>query len=441
MRAIATDVTYAPMELAAETVMRLSALATSGPFHEFGTLSEMLTADGNARREGEVLVMDAPVGVVGLGAIGSCALWRVAAQETPVLGFEQFYPGHPYGSSHGLTRLYRLAALEGPQYVPLGQLALRLWRQLEAENDAEILAAMGGLNIGSPDSEVIRGTLESVQKFDLPHELLTADELRTRYPQHAITDAEVAVIDPAAGVLRPERGINAAVQSAERQNARVVRNVRVTGIEPDADGVTVHTEARSFRVGELVLATGAWTQKLLPSPEFSHHVKRVVMSWFRPREGDAASFAPDAFPVFVRDVPDTGMGAWGVPAIDGPLVKIGPETYADHEDDPDNIDRAIYAADTAGVSEYVKRYLPGLDPRPVKVQPCMIAPSQDDHFILGRHESLPHVVLAAGLGGHGFKYATAIGDVASSLALGAGSPVPIGGFTPDRLTYSVTGRS
>jgi sarcosine oxidase len=385
--------------------------------------------------------MDAPVGVVGLGAIGSCALWRVAAQDTPVLGFEQFYPGHPYGSSHGLTRLYRLAALEGPQYVPLGQLALNLWHQLEAENNATVLTTTGGLNIGSPDSEVIRGTLESVQKFDLPHEVLTAGELRTRFPQHAVTDAEVAVIDPSAGVLRPERGINAAIASAEKRNARVVRNVRVTGIEPDADGVTVHTEARSFRVGELVVAAGAWTQKLLPAPEFSHHVKRVVMSWFQPRDNEAATFAPEVFPVFVRDVPDTDTGAWGVPAVDGPLVKIGPETYADHEDDPDNIDRAIYASDTAGVSEYVRRYLPGLDPQPVKVQPCMIAPSQDDHFILGRHESLPHVVLAGGLGGHGFKYATAIGEVAASLATGAGSPVPIGTFTPDRLTYSSPGRS
>lgn len=385
--------------------------------------------------------MDAQVGVVGLGAIGSCALWRLAAQGTPALGFEQFYPGHPYGSSHGLTRLYRLIALEGPQYVPLGQLALRLWRELEEESDATILTTTGGLNIGSPDSEVIRGTLESAQKFDLPHQLLTADELRTRYPQHAVTGDEVAVIDPDAGVLRPERGIEAAAKSAASRDARVVRNVRVTGIEPDADGVTVHTEARSFRVGELVLSAGAWTHKLLPSPEFSHSVKRVVMSWFRPRGGDAAKFAPEQFPVFIRDVPGTDMGAWGVPAVDGPLVKVGPETYSDHDDDPDNIDRAIYIADTAHISEYVRRYLPGLDPRPIKVQPCVIAPSQDDHFILGRHESLPHVVLAAGLGGHGFKYATAIGEVAASLALGAGSPVPIGAFTPERLSYSLTGRS
>jgi sarcosine oxidase len=193
--------------------------------------------------------VDAPVGVVGLGAMGSCALWRLAAAGTAALGFEQFYPGHPYGSSHGLTRLYRLAALEGPQYVPLGQLALQLWRQLEQESGATILTATGGLMIGDPDSEVVRGTLESAEKYDLAREVLTADELRTRFPQHAITDAEIAVLDPAAGVLRPERAIQAAVQRAASQNARVMRNVRITAIDPDADGVTIRTETRSFRVG------------------------------------------------------------------------------------------------------------------------------------------------------------------------------------------------
>jgi sarcosine oxidase len=165
------------------------------------------------------------------------------------------------------------------------------------------------------------------------------------------------------------------------------------------------------------------------------------MSWFQPREDTAAQFTPAAFPVFVRDVPETDTGAWGIPAIDGPLVKIGPETYSDHDDDPDNIDRATYTSDITQVCEYVERYLPGLSPQPVKVQPCIIAPSHDDHFILGRHESLPHVVLAAGLGGHGFKYATAIGEVAASLATGAGSPVPVGAFSPERLSYSVGSHS
>ena len=376
--------------------------------------------------------MDSDVAVVGLGAMGSSALWRLAARGVTALGFEQFHPGHPYGSSHGLTRLYRLAALEGPQYVPLGQLALGLWRQLEKESGATLLTTTGGLMIGHPETEVVRGTLESAQQHDLPHEILTADELRRRFPQHVVADSEIAVTDPAAGVLRSERAITAAVQRAAAAGARVLPNVRVTAIEPDADGVTIHTEARSFRVGELVLTAGAWTEKLLTGPEFRHHVRRVIMTWFEPYAGSASQFTPEAFPIFVRDEPDGG--AWGMPAIDGPLVKIGPETDPDHEDDPDDIDRAIYATDTTRARKYVAKYLPGLRPEPVKVQPCMIAPSDDDHFILGRHSRLPHTVLVAGLGGHGYKYSAALGEIAACLAAGTPSPVPVEMFSPERFS-------
>jgi sarcosine oxidase len=379
----------------------------------------------------EEVVVDSEVAVVGLGAMGAHALWRLAARGVPALGFEQFCPGHPYGSSHGLSRLFRLAALEGPQYVPLGQLALELWRQLEQESGTTLLTTTGGLMIGPPGSETVRGTLASAQAHDLPHEVLTAADLRRRFPQHVISGSEVAVLDPAAGVLRPERAIRAAADRAVAAGARILRHVRVTGIEPGTSGVTVHTPQRSFRVGDVVVTAGAWTRTLLSAPRFGHRVQRVVMSWFEPRDDAAAQFTPSAFPVFVREVPEGG--AWGAPAIDGPLVKIGPETSSGQDDDPDDIDRATYASDTAGVCRYVERYLPGLWPQPVKVQPCVIAPSPDEHFVIGCGEGLPHVIVAAGLGGHGFKYATAIGEVAASLATGEPSPVPVGAFSPSRL--------
>jgi sarcosine oxidase len=376
--------------------------------------------------------VDADFGVVGLGAMGSAALWRLAVRDVSVLGLEQFRPGHPFGSSHGLSRIYRLAALEGPQYVPLGRLAVDLWRQLERDSGTMLLTTTGGLMIGPPDCDAVAGTLRSARQHDLPHEILTAGELRRRFPQHVISDdSDMAVLDPAAGVLRPESGITAAVRRAESGGARVVRNVRVTGIEPDADGVTVHTGARPFRFGEVVLATGAWTAKLLSGPGLRHHVRRVVMSWFEPRAGMAPQFSPGAFPIFVRSVPEGGT--WGVPAIDGSLVKVGPEAYPERDDDPDDIDRAVYPQDTSGVSAFVARYLPGLDPEPVKVQPCMIAESQDGHFILGRPEGLPHIVLAVGMCGHGFKYASAVGEIAASLATDTPPAVPVEPFSPDRL--------
>lgn len=376
--------------------------------------------------------MDADVGVVGLGAAGSSTLWRLAKRRISVLGFEQFAPGHPFGSSHGQSRLFRLAALESPHYVPLGQLALQLWQQLETETATEVLTVTGGLMIGHPDCQVVAGTLDSAKQHGLPYEMLEAEQLRRSYPQHsAVADSDVAILDPAAGVLRPERALRAAVSRAKEQGARVLEHVQVVALEPDADGVTIHTAARSFRVGELVLAVGAWIDKLLPAPEFHHRARRIVMNWFTPQEGRTAEFSPERFPIFVRDIP--GSGAWGSPAVDGGLVKVGPEAYLRKEIDPDDLDRAIYAADSVPGREYVEQYLTGLDPIPVKLQPCMVAPSQDDHLVIGRHADFPHVVFAAGLGGLGFKYAAAIGEVSASVATGATSPVPIGFFSPERL--------
>jgi sarcosine oxidase len=376
--------------------------------------------------------VDADIGVVGLGAAGSSTLWRLSHRRLSVLGFEQFVPGHPYGSSHGLSRLFRLAALEGPRYVPLGQLARKLWRQLEQETGTEVLTVTGGLMIGHPESGVVAGTLESAKQHDLPYGVLEASELRQRFPQHReIADSDVAVIDPAAGVLRPERALVAAVSYAKAKGAQVLENVRVEAAEPDADGVTVHTVVRSFRVGKLILAVGAWIDRLLPESEFHHRTRRSVIRWFQPLEGCAADFSPDRFPIFVRDIP--GSGAWGVPAIDGGLVKVAPTAYPRIETDPDALDRGIYAADAVPGRKYVERYLAGLDPTPVKMEPCMVARSLDDDLILGWHPTLSHVIMAAGLGGLGFKYSVAIGEVCASLATGEASPVPISAFSPERL--------
>lgn len=379
--------------------------------------------------------MDADVAVVGLGGIGSAALWRLSRRRLSVLGIEQYAPGHPYGSSHGLSRVFRLSAREGPQYVPLGQLARRMWSELGEAAGLEILRATGGVMIGPADSVVVSGTLASARAHDLDHEVLTGRALRDRYPQHRILDGDVAVTDPAAGILRPERAITEAVQIACRQGATVLSDVRVIAIEPDSDGVTLQTASGSYRVGEVVLSVGAWTAKLLPELVRGGGLHRVVMTWFRPRSQARQSFDPADFPIFVRHMAD-GTGAWGLGAFDGSPVKIGTLAYPEGEPDPDALDRAVYAADTADVAEYVARYLPDLDPIPTKVQPCMIATSSDGDFILGPHPVLAHVTVLGGLGGHGFKYAAGIGEVAAGLVVDGRSPVPIDGFSPRRLTLS-----
>src|SRR5437763_1103001 len=147
------------------------------------------------------------VAVVGVGAIGSATLWRLAQRGVRAIGFERFEPGHDRGSSHGETRIFRTAYLEGPAYVPLAQRAIELWRELERATGVGLMAANGGLMLGSQESDVIRGTMASVKVHGLSHRLLDANQLRAEYPAHRVSDDDVAIFEHEAGFLRPELAV------------------------------------------------------------------------------------------------------------------------------------------------------------------------------------------------------------------------------------------
>src|SRR5919199_1293007 len=133
---------------------------------------------------------DAAVAVIGLGAMGSNTLWRLAARGVDVIGIERFRPGHVQGSSHGHTRLFRVACLEHPNLVPLAQRSLELWRELQARSGTPIIDVTGGLMIGPPGSQVVAGTLAAARAHDLPVGSLSAGELAAKYPQHAEVPAD-----------------------------------------------------------------------------------------------------------------------------------------------------------------------------------------------------------------------------------------------------------
>src|SRR6266542_1157581 len=130
----------------------------------------------------------ADVVVVGLGAMGSHALWRLAERGVRAIGVEQFTPGHDRGSSHGESRIIRTAYSEGAGYVPLVLHAWRLWDELEARSGQRLLERCGGLMLGSPSSPWVRGATESAKDHGLRYELLSGSELRERFPQHRVDD-------------------------------------------------------------------------------------------------------------------------------------------------------------------------------------------------------------------------------------------------------------
>lgn len=377
---------------------------------------------------------DADVAVIGLGAVGSSAAWRLAARGLDVLGFEQFEPGHAWGGSTGRTRLFRVACLEHPGLTPIARRARDLWRELEASAGESLFLETGGIMIGPPDSHLIEGTLRAAEAHDLPVERLDAAGIARRSPANARLDpGDVGVWDPEAGILRPEAAIVAAVDAARAAGARIRTGVRVVAIEPDAEGVTIRTaptgeggaDATSHRVRSVAVTAGPWIGRFVPDVPLTPH--RVVMTWFRPRAGHAAGL--DVLPVFVRSVPGHDTWIWGHGALaegdargfGGFDAKVGPEFEGPFDaDDPDAINRVVHAGETDGIRDLVAATFPDLEPEPSEMTTCIMTHTPDGQFVVGPTAD-PHVFVGGGCSGHSFKHASALGELVAQAVAGEAS--------------------
>lgn len=371
--------------------------------------------------------LDADVLVVGVGTMGSMALWRLALRGADVLGFEQFEVGHDRGSGHGESRMIRSAYHEGPDYVPLVRSAFGLWRELERESGAQLLTMTGALMIGRRNSDLVTGALASASSFRLPHQVLDRTAAAALFPQHRLQPDEVALHEAEAGVLRPEAAIRAAAARAEALGARLVRNTRVTAVRL---GTRVELEAggATYRGRHLVVCAGPWLAKLQPQLGSHLEVERQVMGWFR--APDPAEFLPGRFPAFIHETGETML--YGLPSMDGDTVKVAIH-HGGATADPDSLDREARQGDLEPISALVSRTLPGLEPRPVRGLVCMYTNTPDRHFLVGQHPASELVTVLGGFSGHGFKFAPVLGDVAADLALAGRTAHPISAFDPARF--------
>ena len=371
------------------------------------------------------------VAVIGCGAMGAAALWRLAARGATVIGFDRFAPPHDRGSSHGESRIIRTAYFEGPAYVPLAQRSFQLWRDLEAESGAALLTVTGALMIGSPTSAVVAGALASAEAHGLAHERLDHTAMARRYPQHRLAAGEVAIYEADAGFLRPEAGVAAALRRAEALGATVRRDTPIEAIEPAPDGGSVRIMAggATYEARHAVVAAGSWLGKLLPQLRLPLRVERQAVAWF-PLD-DPAPYDPSRFPVFIRELP-SGRSHYGFPTLDGTTIKFavhheGATTTAD------GIDRTVHDADLAPLYAYAESYLRSVEPRAVRSQVCMYTDTPDDHFIIGAPPGLPALTILGGGSGHAYKFAPVIGDIAADLALTGYTNYPIDLFAPGRF--------
>ena len=345
--------------------------------------------------------------------MGSATLAQLARRGLRVAGFDRFAPPHALGSSHGRSRIIREAYYEDPRYVPIVQRAYAAWTELEGLSGTALLRRTGGVCYGPPDGALVRGARRSAEAHGLPHEILDADGLRRAYPVLRPDPSWVGIVEPRAGMLAPERCIAAALEIAERAGAAVHRHEPVTSWRPDGGGVRVETGQVTYRAARLVLATGAWMGESLADLRLPLVAQRNVLYWFAPAH-DAAAFAPECFPVFLGDLGDGTMW-YGFPDT-GDGVKVAMHLHGGATT-PEGVERTVGDHEVAAMRGRLARYLPAANGPLRETAACLYTNTPDGHFILDRHPAAAQVVVASPCSGHGFKFASALGEVLADLAM------------------------
>ncbi len=365
--------------------------------------------------------------VIGVGAVGSAALLELAGRGARVLGIDRFPPGHDRGSSHGLSRLIRLAYFEHPAYVPLLRRAYAAWRELEAKSGERLLTITGLLQVGAPEGRVFRGVLASAREHGLAVQRLDGTALAERFPGFGVPDGLAALLDAEAGVLAPERCVRAQAREAVRRGAEL-RTESVLHWRAGEHRVEVETDSGRYGARRLVLAPGAWAPALLGDLGVRFEVRRKSLFWYAATD---RRYARDAgCPAFLFEL--GARSFYGFPASDPLGLKVAEHSGGALVEEPLSVDRAPDPAEARAVESFLRAHLPGVSATRTRHEVCLYTMTPDQHFVLGRHPGHSNVALAAGLSGHGFKFAPVLGSALADLALDGRTDLPIGFLAPDR---------
>ena len=351
--------------------------------------------------------------VTGLGAMGSAAVRELARRGLRVLGIDRYAPPHAHGSTHGRTRIIREAYFEHPAYVPLVQRADLLWTELEREVGERLFVRTGGLMIGPEHGTLVQGARASADAHGLPYEMLDAAELRRRYPVLAPEDGAVALLESRAGVLFPEACVRALLTCAARDGAAVHASEPMLGWRAEGPNVIVTTALGEYVADHLVLTLGPWLPEFLNGAQIQLSVERQMQHWFGPRER-AERFGPDELPIALWEtsarmfytIPDFGDG-----------VKIAVH-HGGEVTDPQRVRRTMNEQEDADARTLLERFVPDAAGELRDRAVCLYTNTVDGHFVIDRHPLYPAVIVASPCSGHGFKFATVVGEMVAQLTVG-----------------------
>lgn len=381
--------------------------------------------------------------VLGLGAMGSAAVYQLTKRGNKVLGIDQFSPPHIFGSSHGDTRITRQAIGEGEQYTPIALRSYEIWQEIEKETGKKLLEINGGLIISSGAKTAINhvenffeNTVSAAKKYNIKHEILDAAQIRKRFPQFNVQDNESGYYEYNAGFLRPEECVGTQISLAEKYGATIHKNEKIESFSEKDGIVSVKTNLGEYEAKKLIISAGPWFPALIED-EYSKFFKviRQVLFWFDVKTS-IERFEPKNFPIFIWELQGNKQGMYGFPAIDGQNggVKIVSEQY-ETTTTADTVNRQVSKEEIRAMYEnFIAPYFPDLSDKCVKATSCLYTVTPDSHFVIDKHPKYASIILASPCSGHGFKHSAAIGEILAQLVIDGKSKIDISSFSIKKFT-------
>ncbi len=378
--------------------------------------------------------LEADVVVVGAGSVGSMASWQLASRGLRVIGIDRFSIPGPFSAYAGESRIFRKVYVEGGHYTPILQRAEDLWRELEKISGAQLLNTTGAVTIYDEHNPRLATLLAAARENGLDCELLRGDEARARYPEHLIRDTDVTVFDPDGGYLSSEKAVTAALMEATRLGATFLGNRKAHSVEAYDDRYLVRTDHEEIVASRVIISQGNGAGAVCKELGVHLAVRPQVLTWFP--IADPSAFSRADLPVFLRRAEEDGRSDnvqfYGFPSADGWTVKAVASVFLDEVEsmeqpptwDPSHLD---------SIRAWVREFIPGLIPEPVRVATCADGYLPDDTGALGAVPGMDGVVVAVGFSGHGFKMASALGAVAADLVVDGESATDVGFMNPARF--------
>lgn len=376
------------------------------------------------------MTLDAEIGVVGLGTMGSMVLWQAARRGIPAVGLEQFAVGHQCGAGAGEARQFRANYLEDEVREVMLR-AQEQYRQLEADSGFGMLTLTGGLTIGPGDCDLVRTLDARIRRAGDTPRYLDRKEMSARFPQHRLAPDDVAIWNELSGFVRPEHAIVAAVTAARGHGARTVQHSPVESVEQGIGAVLLHTARRTWRVRRAIVTAGPWVWELLPRLVPGAALGRLLITWFPSRDPDR--FGADRFPTFTRFVEEELI--YGFPSLWQGAVRVGPAGPRAMFDAPSQLDRtAAPREEVDSITGIVQRWLPDLVPTVIRSGTHADAYTPDGQPVVGHTDATGAVTVAAGFSGRGFKMAPVVGAILVDLASRGETDTDIGAWAPSRFS-------